>query len=284
MRKIRNSVVVSSGAGGVGKTALATTLSALWASEHGLRVLLVDAAPQANATLAMGLKPEKHGDGRRLADAVIHGVNLKVVVDVRDRLDVVVAGRVLNRLAAVLAADPQGATRFAAAFNRVESCYDRIVVDLPTVGGVSALSTVALQAGEYLVAPTTDHVHGLEGLRVLGDVIEGCGSDIIVLGVVLYNLSASASRARREAYQEIQKILGPAAEPFEAIVRSASAAYKGAMQQGWLVHEYADWAGTKSVGQHIQSRTSPPRNLTEVVAEFEGLAREINDLIAAIEP
>ena len=283
MRKIRNSVVVSSGAGGVGKTALATTLSALWASEHDLRVLLVDAAPQANATLAMGLKPEKHGGGRSLADAVIYDDVLRVV-KVRDRLDVVVAGRVLNRLAAVLAADPQGATRFAAAFNRVESCYDRIVVDLPTVGGVSALSTVALQAGEYLVAPTTDHVHGLEGLRVLGDVIKGCGSDIIVLGAVLYNVSASASRARREAYQEMRKILGPAADPFEAIVRSASAAYKGALQQGWLVHEYADWAGTRTVGQHIQSRTSPPRNLTEVVAEFEGLAREINDLIAAIEP
>ena len=45
MSKVLNSVIIVSGAGGVGKTALATTLSALWASEHGLRVLLVDAAP-----------------------------------------------------------------------------------------------------------------------------------------------------------------------------------------------------------------------------------------------
>ena len=62
-RKIANSVVIGVGKGGVGKTALATTLSALWAAEHELRVLLVDCDVQASATRTMGPDPVKNLNG-----------------------------------------------------------------------------------------------------------------------------------------------------------------------------------------------------------------------------
>lgn len=286
MSKVLNSVIIVSGAGGVGKTALATTLSALWASEHGLRVLLVDAAPQANATLAMGLNPFAHGKGRSFVNAVTRGNDLQAV-NVRERLDLVVAGPALADLVTPLTIDPEGAAGFAATLNSVGHRYDRIVVDLPTADGTSIISTVALQVGEYLVAPTTDHGNHLEGLQVLGDVIKESDSEspseIILLGVVLYNVSASATRARCEACNRIRRILGGTAEPFETIVRSASAAYTRALERGMLIHEYSDWAATKTFEQHIKDRTTPPRNLTKVVAEFKELAREINDRIADVE-
>ena len=79
MDQIPNRAIIRVGKGGVAKTALATTLSALWVSEHGLRILLVDADAQANATLAMGLSPVGHGDGRVLTDAVTYGDPLRVV-------------------------------------------------------------------------------------------------------------------------------------------------------------------------------------------------------------
>ena len=76
--------------------------------------------------------------------------------------------------------------------------------------------------------PTTDHVHDLEGLRVLGDDLEESDSPIVLLGVVLYKVGASALRARYEAYQEVRRILAGAAEPFATIVRSRS----GRLQAG----------------------------------------------------
>ena len=79
MTKIPKSVVIGVGKGGVGKTALATTLSGLWAAEHDMRVLLVDADAQANATLAMGLDPADHHYGRHFVDAVTYGDPIKVV-------------------------------------------------------------------------------------------------------------------------------------------------------------------------------------------------------------
>ena len=230
----------------------------------------------------MGLNPFVYGNGRSFVDAVTRGDDVQAV-NVRERLDLVVAGQELTRLVTTLTIDPEGAAGFAATFNSVGHRYDGIVVDLPTADGASIISTVALQVGEYLVAPTTDHGNHLEGLQVLGDVLEGSASDIILLGVVLYNVRESASRARCEAYKKIRRILGGTAEPFETIVRSAPDAYKRALEQGQLIHEYSDWADTKTFEQHIKDRTTPPRNLTKVVAEFKELAREINDRIADVE-
>ena len=284
MMKIANSVVIGVGKGGVGKTALATTLSALWAAEHDLRVLLVDGDTQASATLAMGLHPKDHGDGRSLTDAVTYRDPLQVVpAPNRPRLDIVVAGRETQRLAQTLVIDKAGTAKFAEAFAAIEGRYDRIVIDLPPAGGASMIPTAALAIGEYLLVPTTDHVADLEGLRVLGDDLEAARSEIVLLGVVLYKVAASARRARYEAYEEVRAILDGAAEPFETIVRDASDAYKRAMQKGLLIHEYHAKYGHMSVGERIKRGVTVPSNLAAFVQEFRELAAEINDRIADIE-
>ena len=93
------------GKGGVGKTALATTLAGIWAAEHGLRVLLVDADAQADATLAMGVEPADQDHGRSFVDAVSWGDPLEPVT-VREGLDLVAAGREISRLAQFLVTEP----------------------------------------------------------------------------------------------------------------------------------------------------------------------------------
>lgn len=267
MHKIDKSVVVGVGKGGVGKTALATTLSGIWAAEHGLRVLLVDADPQANATLAMGVKPADQDHGRSFVDAVSWGDPIKPVT-VRERLDLVAAGREISRLAQFLVTEPRALEKFAEAFETASANYDRIVIDLPPAAGASMIPPVALRVGEYLLVPATDHPHDLEGLRVLGDDLAAAESQIVLLGVVLYKISAAAPRARYEAFEKVRRILGGGAEPFATIVRSAPKAYKDALERGQLIHEYLEWAQTKSVDDRKRERISIARNLPDVVAEF----------------
>ena len=281
MPVIPNSLVVGVGKGGVGKTALATTLSAIWARD-GLRVLLVDGDAQANATLALGIVPEDHGNGRALTDAVMYGEQLHVTA-ARPNLDVVTAGRHTTHLANRLVIDPDAPQHFAEVFEPIAESYDRIVIDVPPAGGSSRIPTIALAVGEYLLVPTSDQYHDLEGLRVLGDDLGEMNSDIILLGVVLYRVPVTSHRARTDALNEIREILDGSAEPFNTIVRYAPAAYKQSLQNGVLIHEYADWASQFSVNDRIKRKLSIPDNLDKFVAEFEELAAEVTDRINTIE-
>ena len=281
MPHIPNSLVIGVGKGGVGKTALATTLAAIWARD-GMRILLVDSDAQANATLALGITPEEHGSGRSLTDAVVYREPLQVTA-ARPNLDVVTAGRHTTHLAQSLVIDPEAPAHFADVFARVADSYDRIVIDIPPAGGSSRIPTIALAVGEYLLVPTSDQFHELEGLRVLGDDLAEVNSDIILLGVVLYRVPLASKRARIDALAEIRAILDGSAEPFDTIIRYAPSAYKQSLQNGVLVHEYLDWAANIALGERIKRKLSIPDNLKNLADEFETLAVEVNDRIAAIE-
>ena len=282
MQSIPDSLVVGVEKGGVAMTALATALSGVWAAEHALRVLLVDADPQADATLAMGVTPAEKGDGGAFVDAVVHGDPLKVVA-VRDRVDLVAAGPKLSGLAHALVTDSRAADKFAAAFDTVADRYDRVVLDLPPAAGASAVAAGALAAGACLIAATTGHPHDVGGIRVLGDNIVDADSDVIVVGVVLYKISAAAGRSRHKAHQKVRQILSGAGVPFDTIVRLAPKAYADALEAEMLIHEHLAWAETKTIEQRKAEGIQIARNLPDVVAEFRDLAQEINQRMTDIE-
>ena len=133
---------------------------------------------------------------------------------------------------------------------------------------------VTLQIGEYLLVPATGHPHDLDGPRVLGDDLAASDSSIVLLGVVLHKIGAAALRARHDTYQQVRDILQDAAEPFETIIRAASDAYKRALEQRLLIHEYLQCAETVTVGQRIAEKLQIPDNVEHIVAEFKELAKE----------
>ena len=292
---IPSSLVVASGKGGVGKTAVASTVAGLWASE-GMRVLLVDTDTQASATLTMGINPAESGNGRGLLDSVMHGDPLTVVsAPGRANLDVVPAGRSTATLAKHLVMEPDSVRRFAEPFLRAANRWDRIIIDVPPAGGSAHIPTVALTVGRYLVSPTSDHPHDLEGLRVLGDDLEETGSEIILLGVILYKVGASSTAGRRKALAEIEEMLqsaGSFAKPFKTIVRHAPKAYGSALEQGLLVPELSVWASKMRAEVPVAQRIEMAKNgelpaiasnLPEVASEFRALANEINERIRQVE-
>ena len=88
------SIAISSGKGGVGKTTIAVNL-ALTAAKHGKRVLLLDAdLGMANAHIILGVNPEKSLD-----DFVSGNLNLnKIPIKVNSKLDFISGGSAIHNM------------------------------------------------------------------------------------------------------------------------------------------------------------------------------------------
>jgi chromosome partitioning protein len=282
VRTIPNSLVIGIGKGGSCKTTLATQLSGIWSSE-GKRILLADLDVQASATKVAGLDPRAHGDGRHLMDAIMYGEDLLTATG-RENLDVVVAGRHTKTLSNHLVTAEGAAELFAYPFERLMATgrYDRIVFDLPPSGS-SRLADLAMQTGKYLVVPTSSGVDNIDGLRVLAEELETLESDIVLLGVVMIKILASAPRKRAETRAEVATVLAGVADPFQTIIREAGAAYDDSRRAGLFLHEYAEWASTVSVSNQINARIKIPANLADLAREFYELADEVDDRIALAE-
>jgi len=153
--------------GGVGKTTTAVNLSSYLAL--GVRVLVVDLDPQANATSSFGLDPS--GVELSTYDALIGQATLDEIIvhQVRDNLDLAPASRALAG-AQVELVDMQGREqRLRHALEPVRDNYALIVVDCPPSLGILTLN--ALVAADLLLAPVQCEYLALEGVGQLMETL-----------------------------------------------------------------------------------------------------------------
>ncbi|HYW89802.1 MAG TPA: AAA family ATPase [Chloroflexota bacterium] len=153
--------------GGVGKTTTAVNLSSYLAL--GVRVLVVDLDPQANATSSFGLDPS--GVELSTYDALIGQATLDEIIvhQVRDNLDLAPASRALAG-AQVELVDMQGREqRLRQALEPVRDHYALIVVDCPPSLGILTLN--ALVAADLLLAPVQCEYLALEGVGQLMETL-----------------------------------------------------------------------------------------------------------------
>ena len=161
-------VAVANQKGGVGKTTTAVNLSAYLAL--GLRVLLIDLDPQANATSSLGIDPS--GVELSTYDALIGQAQLSqtIVSSGRTQLDLVPASRALTGAQVELVELPGREHRLRTALSQVRSDYDVVLIDCPPSLGILTLN--ALVATDLLLAPVQCEYLALEGVAQLMETID----------------------------------------------------------------------------------------------------------------
>ena len=210
-------IAIANQKGGVGKTTTAVNLAAVLAKE-GLRVLLVDADPQANATSGIGVV---RGSFRRnLYHVIVLGEAIETVVLPTQiaGLEIVPANKDLAGAEIELVDVERRESRLREALASVATSYDFIIIDCPPSLGLLTLN--ALTASHSLLVPIQAEYYALEGVTELFDTLARIrrlhNSSLAIEGLLLTmydertNLSAAVASDLRDFYgQQVFKTVIP---------------------------------------------------------------------------
>jgi chromosome partitioning protein len=148
--------------GGVGKTTTAVNLSAAL-HDLGLKTLLCDFDPQANATSGLGI--EKRKTTHSVYDVIINGVDVKKAIIPTKFGDVLPSSSDLAGAAVELINAEGREYQLKEVLNQVRFDYDVIIIDCPP--SLEMLTLNALCAADSIIVPVQCEYYALEGLADL---------------------------------------------------------------------------------------------------------------------
>ena len=215
-------ITFANGKGGVGKTSCSANFAALSAAA-GWKVLFVDFDAQGDAGDDMGYKNSQANDrGAHMLQVLDANKPLQPVIrEVRPNLDVIPMGReMLKTIEDVLAGKRRRGTEFrlmlAEALAPIARDYDLIVIDTPP--DRPDVLQLVFGATRWLVIPTKADRSSIGNLRDLAEELKEvrpANPDVEILGVVPYDFDTNAGRIKRNAIEDIQAVLGDAADVFQ---------------------------------------------------------------------
>lgn len=195
--------------GGVGKTTTAINLSASLALE-GLKVLLVDCDPQANATSGLGVQRD---DARHSVYDVLmgHAPAEQVILPTSvEKLSLLPGSKNLTGANIELASADDRAVRLRHALEPIKQNYDLVILDCPPALDLLTLNVLA--AANTLIVTMQAEYFALEGISELISTLErvraAFNPDVSIEGVLLTmyddrtNLAQQVTDTLREYFKE----------------------------------------------------------------------------------
>jgi chromosome partitioning protein len=179
---MKRRIAVTSEKGGTGKTTISTTLAGLLAA-HGERVLLIDADPQAHATLAFGL-PKLNG----FYQVMSGNAELADFIRKPDTVRWAIPGETPTGMLYILpgSRDTYGVTNVAEheevlreIIEDYEDDVDVVIIDSAPTPGL--LMTLLYNAVDAIIVPTQAELFSIDGL--LGTIERANKKDIELLGI-----------------------------------------------------------------------------------------------------
>ncbi len=226
-------VVFFNHAGGVAKTSSVRDIGYALA-ERNLKVLLIDADPQANLSEWLGLL-EPPDLNRTIFDAVVSGgrerTELRLPSPVKaHNLEIIPSQLDLARIDLLLPGELNGLMRLRNAVRQL-SGYDFVLIDPPpSLGQLSALCVIA---ADYVVVPLPTTSKGLRGVQTVVAMVDNYREMSPRLDIAMFLPTQYDSRTRhdQDSLSAIRDQL-PSIAPVASPLRHRPATYKDAQIAG----------------------------------------------------